>query len=98
MDFSRILSSAAAEALQSKRIAVVGVGAAVEEQADDVVVTGLSMVSSSLTERGMYSSGLPAMETSAWRRVVARLRHLDELFDRVKRLEKGAGPRDADGA
>lgn len=67
------------------------------EIADDVVVTGLSMVSSSLTERGMYSSGLPAMETSAWRRVVARLRHLDELFDRVKRLEKGAGARDAAG-
>jgi UDP-3-O-[3-hydroxymyristoyl] glucosamine N-acyltransferase len=64
------------------------------EIADDVVVTGLSMVSSSITQKGMYSSGLPAMETSAWRRVVARLRHLDELFDRVKRLEKerGAAP------
>jgi UDP-3-O-[3-hydroxymyristoyl] glucosamine N-acyltransferase len=61
------------------------------EIADDVVVTGLSMVSSSITQKGMYSSGLPAMETSAWRRVVARLRHLDELFDRVKRLEKARG-------
>jgi UDP-3-O-[3-hydroxymyristoyl] glucosamine N-acyltransferase len=69
------------------------------EIADDVVVTGYSMVSSSLTERGMYSSGLPAVETSAWRRIVARLRHLDELFDRVKRLEKRAadGPPDAAG-
>jgi UDP-3-O-[3-hydroxymyristoyl] glucosamine N-acyltransferase len=68
------------------------------EIADDVVVTGFTMVSSSLTERGMYSSGLPAMETSAWRRVVARLRHLDELFDRVRRLEKVASPREAPGS
>lgn len=68
------------------------------EIADDVVVTGYSLVSSSLTVRGMYSSGLPAMETSAWRRVVARLRHLDELFDRVRLLEKGASPGGAPGS
>jgi UDP-3-O-[3-hydroxymyristoyl] glucosamine N-acyltransferase len=69
------------------------------EIADDVVVTGLTMVSSSIERRGMYSSGLPAMETSAWRRVVARLRHLDELFDRVKRIEKerGLAPSDQKG-
>ncbi|MFO0449144.1 MAG: UDP-3-O-(3-hydroxymyristoyl)glucosamine N-acyltransferase [Pseudomonadota bacterium] len=60
------------------------------EIADDVVVTGLSMVSSSITKPGMYSSGLPAIETGDWRRAVARLHRLDELFDRVKRLEKGA--------
>jgi UDP-3-O-[3-hydroxymyristoyl] glucosamine N-acyltransferase len=61
------------------------------EIADDVVVTGLSMVSASIDKRGMYSSGIPAMETGAWRRVVARLRHLDELFDRVRRIEKERG-------
>jgi UDP-3-O-[3-hydroxymyristoyl] glucosamine N-acyltransferase len=61
------------------------------EIADDVVVTGLTMVSSSITKAGMYSSGLPAVETGLWRRVVARLHRIDELFDRVKRLEKGGG-------
>ncbi len=59
------------------------------EICDDVVVTGLTMVSASITKPGMYSSGLPAVETPTWRRVVARLRHLDELHDRVRRLEKG---------
>lgn len=58
--------------------------------ADGVVVTGLTMVSRSLTEPGMYSSATPAMEAGDWRRVVARLRHLDELFDRVRRLEGAA--------
>ena len=57
------------------------------EIADDVIVTGLTLVSSSIDRPGVYSSGLPAMEAGEWRRAVARLRHLDELFDRVRRLE-----------
>jgi UDP-3-O-[3-hydroxymyristoyl] glucosamine N-acyltransferase len=60
------------------------------EIADGVVVTGLTLVSRSLTEPGVYSSATPAMEAGDWRRVVARLRHIDELFDRVRSLE-GAG-------
>jgi UDP-3-O-[3-hydroxymyristoyl] glucosamine N-acyltransferase len=69
------------------------------EIADDTVVTGLTMVSSSITKPGMYSSGLPAVETALWRRVVARLHRIDELFDRVRRLEKGgsAAPAGAPG-
>jgi UDP-3-O-[3-hydroxymyristoyl] glucosamine N-acyltransferase len=62
------------------------------EIADGVVVTGLTLVSRSLTEAGVYSSATPAMEAGDWRRVVARLRHIDELFDRVRSLE-GKGPR-----
>lgn len=61
------------------------------EIGDGVVITGMSLVSASLPSAGMYSSAVPVMETSAWRRVVARLRHLDELFDRVRRLERGGG-------
>lgn len=57
------------------------------EIGDDVMVTGLSMVSRSLKGPGVYSSGMPAIETAAWRRAAARLRHLDELFGRVARLE-----------
>ena len=60
------------------------------EIADDVVITGLTMVSHSLTGPGIYSSGIPAAPAGAWRRIVARLRHLDELFDRVRRLERRA--------
>jgi UDP-3-O-[3-hydroxymyristoyl] glucosamine N-acyltransferase len=63
------------------------------EICDGVVVLGLSMVSRSITRPGVYSSGLPVSEAGDWRRVVARLRHLDELFDRVRRLERtGTGP------
>jgi UDP-3-O-[3-hydroxymyristoyl] glucosamine N-acyltransferase len=47
------------------------------EIGDGVVVTGFSMVSHSLPGPGMYSSGIPAIETSKWRRAVARLRRLD---------------------
>jgi len=63
--------------------------------ADDVVVTGLSMVSSSITRAGVYSSGVPVSEASAWRRIVARLRHIDELFDKVRVLERQHTLRDS---
>ena len=64
------------------------------EIADDVVVTGLTLVSSSLTKSGMYSSAIPATDSGAWRRIVARLRHIDELFDRVRRLERRHAPQE----
>ena len=44
--------------------------------ADDVVLTGYSLVTSSITEAGSYSSGMPALETRRWRRAVASLRRL----------------------
>ncbi len=46
--------------------------------ADDVVITGLSLVSASIKEAGSYSSGMPAVPTRAWRRMVAQLRRLGE--------------------
>ncbi len=46
--------------------------------ADDVVVTGCSLVSASIRQAGSYSSGMPAVETRLWRRMVAHLRRLDE--------------------
>ena len=68
------------------------------EIADDVIVTGLSLVSSSIDRAGVYSSGLPVLEAGEWRRAVARLRHLDELFDRVRRLEGRAPGKDQGNA
>ncbi len=46
--------------------------------ADDVVVTGCSLVSASIKEAGSYSSGMPTVETRRWRRMVAHLRRLDK--------------------
>ncbi len=48
------------------------------EIGDEVVVTGYSLVTHSLPGPGMYSSGMPAIETPRWRRAVARLHRLDK--------------------
>jgi UDP-3-O-[3-hydroxymyristoyl] glucosamine N-acyltransferase len=45
--------------------------------ADDVVVTGCTLVSASIKQAGSYSSGMPAVETRKWRRLVAHFRRLD---------------------
>ena len=45
--------------------------------ADDVMVTGCSLVSASIKKAGSYSSGMPTVETRLWRRMVAHLRRLD---------------------
>jgi UDP-3-O-[3-hydroxymyristoyl] glucosamine N-acyltransferase len=57
---------------------------------DGVVITGFGMVSRSLAGPGVYSSGLPITESKTWRRQVARVRNLESLVDRVKKLEGAA--------
>ena len=57
------------------------------EIADNVAVLGMSLVSRSLTKPGIYSASIPAIEAGDWRRVVARLRHRDDLYDRGRALE-----------
>lgn len=44
--------------------------------ADDVVITGMSMVTKSIREAGVISSGWPARSSREWRREVAALRAL----------------------
>jgi len=61
------------------------------EICDDVAVTGRTMVSSSITRPGVYSGALPAEEARVFRRNAARFRKLDELANRVRRLERDAG-------
>jgi UDP-3-O-[3-hydroxymyristoyl] glucosamine N-acyltransferase len=46
--------------------------------ADDVTVTGCSLVSASIREPGSYSSGMPTVGTRSWRRMVAHLRRFSE--------------------
>ena len=57
------------------------------EVADNVILTGRSSVSNSIKDSGMYSSGIPAVETSKWRRIYSRIKQLDELAKRIKALE-----------
>ena len=56
--------------------------------ADDVHITATSLVSKTIEQSGEYSSTLPALPAAAWRKTVARLRHLDELARRMKSLEQ----------
>jgi UDP-3-O-[3-hydroxymyristoyl] glucosamine N-acyltransferase len=57
------------------------------EIADHVVVTGMSLVTKSITEPGVYSSGVPAQDNASWNRTYARLRQLDKFARRVQALE-----------
>ena len=47
--------------------------------ADDTAITGMAMVTASLTEAGTYSSGFPAQPSRDWWRTVARLKRLSGL-------------------
>ena len=60
------------------------------EICDDVLVTGRTMVSSSIHHPGMYSSALAADQSKRFRRNAARFQKLDELAKRVRRLEGAA--------
>lgn len=58
------------------------------EIAAGTVITGLTMVSRSIPEPGVYSGALPYDEAARWRRNAARFRRLDELAKRLARLER----------
>ncbi len=46
------------------------------EIADDVTITGMSLVTKSIRKAGIYSSSWPAEESLSWRRKLARFRRL----------------------
>jgi len=49
-------------------------------------------VSHSITEPGVYSSGIPLEKATVWRRMVARFKRLDRLEARIKKLEGDTAP------
>lgn len=55
--------------------------------ADNVHVTGMSLVASDIKEPGAYSSSLPAQSMRQWQKNMARLRHLDDMARKMKQLE-----------
>ncbi|MFT7460772.1 MAG: UDP-3-O-[3-hydroxymyristoyl] glucosamine N-acyltransferase [Planctomycetota bacterium] len=58
------------------------------ELADDVIITGMSGVSNSINEAGIYSSGVPVTENAIWQKNIARFRNLDVITRRLIQLEK----------
>lgn len=55
---------------------------------DDVVVSGKTVVSKDITEPGVYAASFTAEPAREWSRKVARFRRLDQLVERVRKLEK----------
>lgn len=58
------------------------------EICDGAQVSGMAMLMKPVTEKGVYTSGLPATTNAEWRRNTAKLRQIDQLYQRVKQLEK----------
>jgi UDP-3-O-[3-hydroxymyristoyl] glucosamine N-acyltransferase len=56
--------------------------------ADGVQLTGMTMVTKSITEKGTYSSGIPAEPTREWHRNVVRYRQSEKVTSRLTELEK----------
>ena len=51
---------------------------------DHVHITGMSMVTRSISKPGSYSSGTPLMDNTLWRKNAVRMKSLDTLFRRLK--------------
>lgn len=58
------------------------------EVCDNVFVTGMTMVTRSITEPGSYSSGTAMQPSGEWRKSAARIRHLDDMARRLQHVEK----------
>jgi len=56
--------------------------------ANDVHLTGMAMVTGSISEAGTYSSGTGLMPNREWRRSAVRFRQLDDLVKRLVALEQ----------
>jgi len=57
---------------------------------DDAVINGQGMITKNITEPGVYASSFPSVKAQEWNRMVARVRRLDMLAERVKKLEKSS--------
>lgn len=58
---------------------------------DNVFLTGMTMVTHSITEPGSYSSGTAMQPAAEWRKSAARIRQLDDIARRLRQLEKRIG-------
>jgi UDP-3-O-[3-hydroxymyristoyl] glucosamine N-acyltransferase len=55
---------------------------------DGVHITGMTLVSKSIKEPGVYSSGTAMMPANEWRKSASRFRQLDDIARRLIKLEK----------
>ncbi len=58
---------------------------------DDIIIAGFGMVTKSIDKPGLYSSVIPVEEARLWRRIVGRIKRLDLMAARIRKLEAAAG-------
>lgn len=58
--------------------------------ADGVHITGMCMVTHSINEAGVYSSGIPQLPSKEWRKNTVRFKQLDSIARRLKKLESNS--------
>lgn len=58
------------------------------EIADKVQITGMTMVTKSITTSGSYSSGTAFEPSDQWKKTAVRLRQIDEMARRLRQLEQ----------
>lgn len=58
------------------------------EIADGVTITGMGMVMRSISEKGMYSSGIPLQTNKEWRKMATRVHRIDDMNKRLRAVEK----------
>ena len=56
--------------------------------ADDVIITGMSMVIRSIEKAGTYSSGMPVKDNRTWRKNIIRFSQLDKMAQKIRAIEK----------
>ncbi|MEM8560840.1 MAG: UDP-3-O-(3-hydroxymyristoyl)glucosamine N-acyltransferase [Pseudomonadota bacterium] len=61
------------------------------EICDNVHVTGMTMVTKSITRPGSFSSGTPMTDTARWKRNAVRFSQLESIQQRLATLEKKDG-------
>lgn len=57
------------------------------EIADHCMFTAMTMVTKSISQAGVYSSGMPAVQNKEWHKMNARVRKLDSILNRLSSLE-----------
>ena len=55
---------------------------------DDAIIAGRAMITNDITEPGMYAPNFPSEKIREWNKKVARVRRLDGIYKRVRKLEK----------
>lgn len=58
------------------------------EICDGAIITGMGMVMRPITEKGIYSSGIPLQTNKAWRKTAALTMNIDKINERLKAVEK----------